>query len=223
MKKNNPIKGVLFDLDGTLADTAIDLIGSLNASLNEFGYDSCDPIIARSSASHGSLYMVQTALPNLSVVEQKHIQSGLLVHYQRLNGENGGLFEGMSELLSQLKQLNIPFGVVTNKPARFCRPLITKLGLLSDIGCIVSGDSTSFPKPHSAPMLLAAQQINCLPADILYIGDAQRDIEAAKNSGMRSVAALWGYIAHNDEPESWGADHSLKTPIDLLQLFKMQN
>ncbi|MCL1079281.1 HAD family hydrolase [Parashewanella spongiae] len=220
MKNPNPIKGVLFDLDGTLADTAVDLIESLDASLRDFGYEPCDPSIARFAASHGSLYMVQTALPDIAEFEQKQIQNKLLEYYHLVNGENGGLFEGIFELLCRLTQLNIPFGVVTNKPARFSRPLIAKLGLLSDIGCIISGDSTLFSKPHNPPMLLAAQQINCLPRNILYVGDAQRDIEAASNSQMQSVAALWGYISPTDKYESWGADYLFEIPSDLLQLFK---
>lgn len=219
---NRP-KGVLFDLDGTLVDTAIDLIGALNLALREFGIDNCDEAELRVAASHGSLYMVKKATSGLDNEIQKQIQQSMLRHYVIVNGEKGKLFPHLDSFLSFLNQNSIPYGIVTNKPARFTRPLIQKLKLVTKLGSIISCDSTTRQKPEIAPMLLAAQQIRCEPQCILYIGDARRDIEAANNSGMISAIAEWGYIDATDNINSWNADLLIKDPLDLLALFKNWN
>ncbi len=220
MINHGNIKAVLFDLDGTLADTALDLIHALNLSLNHYGFGDCDDNSLREAASHGSLFMAKTALPDEAESLQIQIQQTMLSFYADVNGDKGKLFPGFGKLLDFLDQQTIPFGLVTNKPARFTRPLMRKLGLTSRMRSVVSGDSTKAMKPGLAPMLLAAQQIQCSAENILYLGDAERDILSANNAGMISAIAEWGYISGKDDLKSWNADLSLKNPLDLLVLFK---
>ncbi|WP_298775812.1 HAD family hydrolase [uncultured Shewanella sp.] len=203
----SPIKGVLFDLDGTLADTAPDLITALNLSLKEFGYPQHSIESMRSVASHGSLALVSAAEPSLTDDKKIQIQQRLLHHYHHINGDNTAIFDGIDAVLSLLDSKHIPYGVVTNKAARFARPLLDSLKLTQRMRTIVSGDSTLKSKPHTAPMWLAAQQMGCAPHTILYLGDAERDLIAAKNANMIGAVALWGYISQDDFPNNWPAKH----------------
>lgn len=204
---SSSIKGVLFDLDGTLADTAPDLITALNLSLKEFGYPQHSIESMRSVASHGSFALVNAAQPSLPSDKKTEIQQRLLHHYHHINGDNTEIFDGLDAVLSLLDHKNIPYGVVTNKAARFARPLLDSLKLTQRMRTIISGDSTLRPKPHTAPMWLAAQQMGCAPNTILYVGDAERDLIAAKNANMIGAVALWGYISHTDAPNNWPAQH----------------
>ncbi|WP_394129908.1 HAD family hydrolase [Shewanella maritima] len=217
------VKGVLFDVDGTLVDTAPDLVAALNASLLEENFATHNVDSLRHAASHGSLHLVRCALPNESEATHISIQQKLLAHYHKLNGEHARLFDGMTGLLNLLNKHNIPFGVVTNKQAKFARPLMKALSLDTHCKATVSGDSTKHPKPHPAPMLLAAQQISVDPQNILYLGDAERDLIAAQNASMIGGTALWGYIAKTDEPESWPATVTFDTPDSVAKWLVATN
>ncbi|WP_299011557.1 HAD-IA family hydrolase [uncultured Shewanella sp.] len=201
------IKGVLFDLDGTLADTAPDLVAALNLSLKEFGYPQYSLERMRPFASHGSFALVNAVLPSLSCDKKTKIQQRLLHHYHSINGDNTKIFDGLDAVLSLLDHKNIPYGIVTNKAARFARPLLDALKLTQRMRTIISGDSTLKSKPHTAPMWLAAQQMGCAPHSILYIGDAERDLIAAENANMIGAVALWGYISQTDTPNDWPAQY----------------
>ncbi|OBT11414.1 HAD family hydrolase [Shewanella sp. UCD-FRSSP16_17] len=214
------IKAVLFDLDGTLADTAPDLVYALNLALQEREIAPKSVEALRYSASHGSLALVNAAVPELNESEQVSIQQSLLEHYKKVNGQKASLFEGLASFLTLLETKAIPFGVVTNKQAKFTRPLIDALGLTERLTSIVSGDSTLHPKPHTAPMLLAAQQINCAPANILYLGDAERDLVAANNAGMIGGTAMWGYLSDDDQPDLWPSKIVFNTVNDLHHFFE---
>jgi N-acetyl-D-muramate 6-phosphate phosphatase len=213
------IKAVLFDLDGTLADTAPDLIEALNLSLEDAGFARQSPAFIRPFASHGSMAMVNAAIAFASEDVKTQVRLGLLAHYQRINGQQSQLFDGIAPLLQQLKHKGLPVGIVTNKPARFARPLIDALALRGQFDTIISGDSTLYPKPHNAPMLLAAQQISVAPAHILYLGDALRDLQAAHNANMQGGIALWGYLACDDEPASWPSRYQFNTAFEITELF----
>ncbi len=214
------VKGVLFDLDGTLADTAPDLVHALNLSLQDVGI-AAQPLAAmRSAASHGSFALVDAAIPSADDTLRTQVQQGLLAHYQRINGDHCQLFEGIAPLLDWFEFTQIPFGVITNKPARFTRPLLNKLKLTSRMTVMISGDSTLHPKPHSAPMLLGAQQLQCQPQQILYLGDAERDLLAAKAAGMLGGVALWGYLSDQDTPDAWPAYGQFSTTMDLHMALK---
>ena len=123
----------------------------------------------------------------------------------------------MEAVLAKLEANNISWGIVTNKPAFLTDPLVEKLALADRAACVVSGDTTAHSKPHPAPMLHACELINHAPEDCLYIGDAERDIQAGKNTNMRTMTARWGYLSAHDQPESWQADVIIDHPRDILQ------
>lgn len=216
------IKGVLFDLDGTLADTAPDMVEALNISLTQFGFPTVSISELRFQASHGSLAMVRTALPTKDEDTHVQVQSALLKNYPQVNGKHCQLFAGLDIFLALLSAHEIPFGVVTNKPAKFTRPLMIKMGLEEMMPSIVSGDTTLHSKPHTAPMKLAAQQLSVRPDQILYLGDAERDMQAAKASGMHAGLAKWGYIAPTEAIEDWPSDISFEDPEALTDWLKNQ-
>ncbi len=211
------IQGLLFDLDGTLVDTAPDLIQALYRALAQYQLPClADEATLTSVASHGSLGLVRTAQPQLDAEMTETLRLALLEHYHSVNGDAAVLFDGIAELLTFATGQNLKVGVVTNKPACFTRPLLQKLGLTQQLGTIISADSTRFRKPDVQPMLLAAQQLQLPTNNILYLGDAERDIVAAQNSAMPSAVALWGYLAEHDQPDAWGADIALTHPTQLL-------
>lgn len=210
------VRGVLFDLDGTLADTAPDLVQALNLSLLDAGIEAKPFESLRSAASHGSFALVDAAIPHASDALRQQLQQGLLAHYQRINGDQCQLFTGIAALLDWLDLQGLPFGVITNKPARFTRPLLQKLNLHRRMTVMISGDSTRYAKPHSAPMLLGAQQLNCAPEHILYLGDAERDLLAAQAAAMLGGVALWGYLHEEDNPQNWPALAQFASPLAVL-------
>ncbi|UJF20681.1 HAD family hydrolase [Shewanella sp. OMA3-2] len=217
------IKGVLFDLDGTLADTAPDLVYALNLGMADAGYPSCSLETVKHAATHGSLALVKAALPDIDDDEQKQLQQALLHHYRLINGDRSCLFEHLAELLTYFDNHNMPYGIVTNKHACFARPLVQKLGLMSRIKTLISGDSTLHPKPHSAPMLLAAQQMNLCPESILYLGDAERDLIAAQNANMIGGIAHWGYLSPQDKPHLWPGQLHFNTTRCLHDYFVLND
>ena len=213
------IKGVLFDLDGTLADTAPDLIYALNLALIDAGFATCQIEQVKHAVTHGSLALVKAALPNVDEALQCQLQQSLLCHYKVINGDKSVLFGLLDSLLTYFDENNVPYGIVTNKHACFARPLVHKLGLTSRMKSIISGDSTLYSKPHPAPMLLAAQQIGVPASNILYLGDAERDLVAAQNANMIGGVAYWGYLSAIDTPEHWPGQLHFKTSKCLHDFF----
>jgi phosphoglycolate phosphatase len=126
------------------------------------------------------------------------------------------LFDGMNSVLKELEERKLPWGVVTNKPARFTEPLLSLLDLAERAACIVSGDTCTEPKPHPGPLLFASQQVGVPPENCLYVGDAERDIEAARNAGMPCIVAHYGYLDTNDQPHNWGALGLVSSPEEIL-------
>lgn len=218
--RTSPVSALLFDLDGTLVDTAPDLIAAVHATLAQNAIESAvDYAALRAQASNGSLAMLRAAVPHADEPRLESLRQVMLQHYQLINGTEATLFDGLAELLSIAKTHSIAIGVVTNKPAIFTKPLLSRLGLLDQLQSVISADTTRFRKPHPAPMLLAAQQLQTLPDNILYVGDAERDIIAAKAANMPSAAALWGYINTNDNPQQWHADMMLQHPTHLTAIL----
>jgi len=209
---------ILFDLDGTLVDTAPDLAFALNALLHEQGKPSLPYETIRPIASNGAGGLLDLGF-GISGDDDilPALRARLLAIYQDNISRESRLFEGMHEVLSALEQANITWGIITNKPAFLTDPLIEALQLSHRAACVVSGDTTEFSKPHPAPMLHACELINLSPEQCIYIGDAARDIEAGKNANMRTVAALYGYLADTDDPDNWQADAVIKQPSDILQ------
>ena len=212
-------KAVFFDLDGTLADTAPDLGGALNALRREQALKPLAMDVLRPHVSAGTRGMLHAGYglrpddPDYPALAERF----LALYAQRLC-EGTRLFDGMPELLASLEQRGIAWGIVTNKPQRFTLPLVDALGLAQRSVATISGDSAARPKPAPDTLFLAAERAGVAPADCLYVGDDLRDIQAAKAAGMRSVAAAWGYIGAGPAIETWAADHIADTPIDITGL-----
>jgi len=212
------IKAVLFDLDGTLADTALDLGWALNEQRRIHQLPPLPHAAIRQQASHGTVGLLRVGF-DLTPEDQKFaaMREEYLTIYGRNVCQHTVLFPGMAQVLQQLEARQILWGVVTNKPAQFTLPLMAHLGLQQRAACIVSGDSTVNCKPHPEPLLLACSEIKSAPTDCLYVGDAQRDIEASHAAGMKAIIANYGYLSPTDEPETWGADGEIETPEGLLR------
>ena len=209
---------ILFDLDGTLVDTAPDLAFALTSLMEEEGLKALPYDMIRPVASHGSAGLLGLGF-GISTDHNSYpsLQKRFLQLYQDNIVRETCLFEGMEDVITALEKANITWGIVTNKPAFLTDPLVEKLNLTHRAGCIVSADTTPFSKPHPAPMLHACDIIQQQPEACIYIGDAARDIEAGKNANMRTVAALYGYLSEQDTPEQWHADASINHPRDILQ------
>ena len=213
-------KSVLFDLDGTLVDTAPDLGFALNTLLQEEGLTALPHELIRPVASNGSAGLLGLGFgltaddPDFKPLQQRFIRL-----YQDNIVRGSVLFPGMPEILNFLEKSGMTWGIVTNKPAFLTDPLVQLLHLTERAACVVSGDTTSHAKPHPAPMLHACKLISVAPEDCLYIGDAARDIEAGKNVNMPTIAARYGYIAVNDDPDAWQADGYIDHPRELLKWF----
>ncbi len=213
-----PFSAILFDLDGTLVDTAPDLAFALTRLMEQEGLEALPYDMIRPVASHGSAGLLGLGF-DISTDHDDYpsLQQRFLQLYQDNIARETCLFEGMEEVLSALEQAEITWGIITNKPAFLTDPLVDKLNLTHRAACVVSADTTPHSKPHPAPMLHACKVINLSPEQCIYIGDAARDIEAGKNANMRTVAALYGYLSDQDRPEKWHADASINHPRDILQ------
>jgi len=203
---------VLFDLDGTLVDTAPDLIACLNQALNVHGFDAVAPEIIKPFISYGAAAMINASLPAINDRLKLDILETMLNHYQDNIAEYTVFFPGMSDTLDAIEAQGLKWGVVTNKRERFTNPLMAALKLADRAACIISGDTTANPKPHPEPMLAACKQAGVNPEECVYIGDARHDITAGKSANMKTLAALYGYIKPGDAPETWGADALIQSP-----------
>lgn len=211
-------RAVLFDLDGTLADTAPDLAAAVNWMRAERGLEPTPYALLRPTASAGARGMIGAAFglaPGDEGYEELRVQ--WFERYQSNMAVHSTLFDGVTDLLDGLAAAGMAWGIVTNKPARFTDPLVPMIGL-AHAGCVISGDTTPHPKPHPAPLLEAARRLDIDPTRCWYVGDDQRDIEAGRAAGMVTVACNWGYCGSID-PATWGADYQLDTPRDLLQML----
>lgn len=208
---------VLFDLDGTLVDTAPDLIACLNKALSAHSY----PVISNDSIkpfiSLGALAMIRHAVPEVDSAQQNQLLEFMLDCYQNNIAEHSRFFNGINETLTTIENLNLKWGVVTNKRERFTLPLMDALNLSSRVACVISGDTTANSKPHPEPMLAACKHANVLPENCVYIGDAAHDIAAGKSAHMKTLAAVYGYLKDGDQPENWGADALIEHPHQLQQ------
>ena len=208
---------VLFDLDGTLLDTAPDLTTALLRLSEERGLPRPRYEQVRPTVSHGSPGMLKAAF-GLHPDDPLYIKINprFLELYRDAIAVKTALFPGMAEVLAHLEAAAIPWGVVTNKPGWLTEPLLQALGLWSRAGCVVSGDTLSTRKPDPEPLLYACAQVGAAPARSLYVGDAERDVQAGKRAGMITLVAGFGYLSDADRPREWAADGFLEQPGDLL-------
>lgn len=213
-------RAVLFDLDGTLIDTAPDMVRILQDMLTAHGRPALPYGRVRSVVSNGSLGLVKLAFPEVSDARLRDLQAEYLDRYGTDVCRDSRLFPGLGELLRTLEASHRPWGVVTNKPERMTTPLLDALGLLDRAACIVCGDTLPQRKPDPAPLLYGAQQAGFEPQAAVYVGDALRDIEAGRAAGMLTVAVEYGYIVDGDSALDWSADHVAADTGELTTILK---
>jgi len=213
-------RGVLFDLDGTLLDTAADLIAACHAAAAESGMqavaaDELRPCISGGASAMLARLLERQQAPTFRTDSSRMLES-MLDHYQRNIAIHTRLFAGMEHVLDALQTRAIPWGIVTNKTERFTKPLLEALDFGHRPRCVISGDSLPQKKPHPLPMLEASRLLGCAPADCAYLGDSRVDIEAGRSAGMGTVAAAYGYVDGTDPAGSWGADAVIDHPLQFL-------
>ena len=214
--------GVLFDLDGTFADTARDLAYALNQTLLKRGRQPLPDETIRPVVSHGGNalirlgFQIEPDAPGFAP-----IRADLLEVYGRNLCRETRIFPGLARVLEGLEQRGLPWGIVTNKPAWLTDPLMAALGMAPRAASIVSGDTCANRKPHPDPVLFACSRMGIEAGRCVYVGDAARDIEAGRAAGTATIAALYGYLLPDDDPLAWAADAVAEQPADLLGLLEL--
>jgi len=214
---NLPGRSVLFDLDGTLADTAPDLGFALNQQRLARGMPELPIEAVRSQASSGARGLLRIGF-NIEPGQNGYdaMRDEFLDIYERNLSRNTRLFPGVSALLEQVERRGLRWGIVTNKAERFTFPLLRALTLMDRAACVICGDTTPNPKPHPAPLLAAAEKLGVPARQCIYVGDDERDVQAGHAAGMPVVVARYGYLGNGTPPEQWGADGFIDAPEDLL-------
>ncbi|MFZ2991161.1 HAD-IA family hydrolase [Ideonella sp.] len=216
------VRAILFDLDGTLVDSAPDLAGAANALRSVRGLPALPYAVLRPLVGTGARGMVGAAMgvgPSDSRFETLRDEF-LALYAERLLSETA-LFPQMADLLEVLKQRRVVWGIVTNKAARFAEPLVKGLGLDLQAAVLICGDTTPFAKPHPEPLLEAARRLACPVEHCVYVGDDLRDIDAGRAAGMRTMAAGWGYLGDGPAIDEWKADWTINSPAELLNCLKL--
>lgn len=218
------IRAVLFDLDGTLADTALDLGGALNRLLGKKGLPEVPMSAIRPIASHGANGLIALGA-GIDRHHPDHAQwrNAYLAEYEQCFADETVLFDGINAMLLQLQQQGVLWGIITNKPDTFTRRLVPQLAFAVPPACVVSGDTCAAPKPSVLPMHHACQLIDIPAENCLYVGDAERDMQAGRDAGMRTVLVEWGYIAASDCVEDWPVDYRITHPDELPVLVHQLN
>lgn len=216
----SPYAGIFFDLDGTLADTAPDLVAATNKLLIARNLAPKPYEFLRPYASAGARGLLEGAFG----IAPDHADFALLrdeffSNYEKALLVESKLFDGIDDLLDQMDKARLPWGIITNKSERFTNPLTDLMGLSQRAVSTVSGDTTPYSKPHPEPILHAARSSNIDPTKSIYVGDDIRDVLAGKAAGMKTVAAAYGYCGCKEPPEAWGADYVVNNPLELFQII----
>jgi 2-phosphoglycolate phosphatase len=211
------LKCLLLDLDGTLVDTAPDMARTLNELRAEHGLPPLSLPTVRAHVSHGVRMLIRLAFglteedPRFANLRERYLE----IYRDGLTRESR-LFPGMEDLLQACESRSIKWGIVTNKTAALTHPLLAALGVEHRAACIICGDTMSRSKPHPDPLLEASRRTEVVPGDCLYVGDAQRDIEAGRRAGMKTLIARFGYIGQSEQLDEWQADGIVNHPLDIL-------
>lgn len=213
---STPLRAALFDLDGTLLDTAPDMALALERLCREEARTMPAFGAVRAQVSHGSNGVVRLAFPDVDEASFERLRARFLQLYRQCLATDTCLFPGFDTTLRALETAGIPWGVVTNKPGWLTDPILMAMGLQQRAGCVVAGDSLPERKPHPRPLLVAAALLAVPAAECLYLGDAQRDIEAANAAGMVALGARFGYHGPSDQPDTWQARAWIDGPSDVL-------
>jgi N-acetyl-D-muramate 6-phosphate phosphatase len=214
------VRAVLFDLDGTLIDSAPDLGAAADKMRVDRGLASLPLESYRPMAGAGARGMLGVAFgmtpehPDFEAMREE-----FFVNYENCMTQRTFAFQGIPELIAQLQALRLPWGVVTNKSMRFTAPLTRGMSLFESVAVVIGGDSTPHAKPHPAPLLEAARQLQLEPGHCIYVGDDERDVVAGRAAGMGTVAATYGYLGGNSDARQWGADAHISTPMELPALL----
>ena len=215
------VRGVLFDLDGTLIDSAPDLAGAANRLRADHGLEPLPLEMLRPMVGSGARGMVGVAFGVAPGQPQfESLRDAFLAHYEAGLLQRTHPFEGVDEMLSALEAAGIPWGIVTNKATRFTLPIVAGLNLAQRAAVVVCGDTTPHSKPHPEPLLHAARAMGLAPEGVVYVGDDLRDAQAARAAGMAMVAATWGYLGLGEPVHSWGADVLMDSPSQLLEWLR---
>lgn len=215
------VDAVLFDLDGTLADTAGDLAGALNRVRADRGQPPLPVESLRAHASAGARGLLGAGMgltpddPGYAIA-----RNAFLAHYSACLADTTRLFDGVATMLEDLEARGLAWGIVTNKAERYTGPVVVSLGLAHRAGTIVCGDTTPHAKPHPAPLLHAASALRLAPSRCAYVGDDRRDIDAGNAAGMPTLVASWGYLGNGDPPSAWPAHGWLASPGDLASWLR---
>ena len=214
----NPIESVLFDLDGTLLDSAPDLGGALNAILVNHNRSPLPMELVRTHVSRGAMALVKLGFGHdADDPRARPLWQELIDHYENHLADETVIFPGVLPLLDRIESSGMNWGIVTNKPDFLTHPLLKLMKLDYRAGCVVGGDTLPQKKPHPAPILFACEQLGCPPGNAIYIGDDRRDIDAGNRAGMPTLAARWGYILADDDPSTWGANGLIDHPQDIYE------
>jgi len=212
-------RAVLFDLDGTLLDTALDMGGALNDVRAELGLSPISAHTIRGFVSHGASALVRLGFPTSSEDEFSRLKERFLSVYEERLCTATEPFPGVMGSLNQLESHGIPWGIVTNKPKWLTEPLLKHFGLLGRVGVLVCGDTLSERKPHPLPLQYAAVELQVMPGQCIYIGDAERDVLAARAASMPVLVALFGYISEGELPREWPASGWLESPREMNEVL----
>ncbi len=216
------LAAVLFDLDGTLVDSAPDLAGACNEMRIDRGLAPLPYEPLRRMVGSGARGMIGVSF-GLTPESPGYaeLRDEFLDRYEARMTRETRVFEEMLQVLDGLERKRLPWGIVTNKATRFSEPIVRALGLLPQAATLVCGDTTPHAKPHPEPLLEAARRIGVAASSCVYVGDDLRDVEAGRSAGMTTVAVRWGYLGAAEPIDAWGADHIVQTPADLLKLLRM--
>jgi len=213
-------KALLFDLDGTLLDTAPDFITAVEKQLQIRGGQLLDGNLVRTSVTHGSVGIIESVYGIKQDNPQfESLKEEFLELYLGNIAEKTQLFDGLKSVLDSCEKHSIPWGIITNKPLKYTQPVLEALSMDQQSATTICPDHVTHPKPDPEGLLLACSEINLAPADCIYVGDHIRDIQAGKSAGMRTLAAGWGYIEENENISEWQADWVLTDSKDLNALL----
>jgi N-acetyl-D-muramate 6-phosphate phosphatase len=211
------MKAVLFDLDGTLIDSAPQLVGALNQLRQKYHLEAIPISKGRSFASHGAAGLLKAGfnMDKSDPLFDQRIEEFLDI-YQEIFNQDVQCMQGVEDLIQNLNLKKIAWGIVTNKASKFATPIISHHPLLKFSQCLVSGDDVATPKPSPEGLMKASKMLTIAPSEVIYLGDDRRDVIAANDAGMTSVVARYGYLEEGDDGGSWDAQYIIDKPIDLL-------